>query len=111
MRSNRILTLLLVHGELLCAASLRVTQPRMAGFGTPKPKKAKGFEGKKTFEEQMTRYNALRVEGYPPPNVADVYVHKTDAPKFWFVGKVLKNNLMFFYAFFQCFWLALLFSQ
>lgn len=59
----------------------------MAGFGKPIKQKKKSFEGKKTFEKQMESYTDLRIEGYPPPNVVDVYVHAEGAERFWFVGK------------------------
>ena len=59
----------------------------MAGFGKKVEKKEKTFDGKKTFEKHMMQYDELRVDGYPPPNVVDVYVHAKGAEKFWFVGK------------------------
>ena len=64
----------------------------MAGFGAAKPPKTKAFNGKKTFEEQMRRYTEHRVEGYPPLNVVDMYVHRPDSSKFWFVGKVAARS-------------------
>ena len=59
----------------------------MAGFGKPAGPKKKSFEGKKSFEKHMQQYEELRINGYPPPNVVDVYVHAKGAEKFWFVGK------------------------
>ena len=38
------------------------------------------------------RYNELRVEGYPEPNVIDVYVHAAGSDKFWYVGKSCARN-------------------
>lgn len=59
----------------------------MAGFGAPRAKPKDKF-GKKDFERQMRSYNKWYIEGYPPPNQMDVYVHAAGKPKFWFVGKV-----------------------
>ena len=77
--------LLAFLGCVATTDALRITM--MAGFGNTKPAAKKSFEGKKTFERQMRNYNSIRLAGYPPPNVVDVYVHAEGAPKFWFVGK------------------------
>ena len=77
-------------GLLNVATSHRCHCCSMGGFGAPQPKAAapKKPLNKKDFERQMNSYNALRIDGYPPPNVVDVYVHAPGKDKFWFVGKV-----------------------
>lgn len=64
----------------------------MAGFGKAAPQKKKSFEGKRTFEKHMVQYEELRVAGYPPPNVVDVYVHAQGDERFWFVGKACAQD-------------------
>ena len=59
----------------------------MAGFGAPRAAAKKKPFGKKDFEQQMKSYNSCYVQGYPPPNAVDVYVHAEGKERFWFVGK------------------------
>ena len=84
------ITFNMAPGLLNVATSHRCHCCSMGGFGAPQPKAAapKKPLNKKDFERQMNSYNALRIDGYPPPNVVDVYVHAPGKDKFWFVGKV-----------------------
>ena len=45
------------------------------------------FDGKVTLSLHMAQYDQLRIPGYPPPNVCDVYVRAADAKTFFYVGK------------------------